>query len=412
MGSPGHLQSSVHCHQTIQEEQTVVATEIHGTCDESFAPVRDAFAKNFEEEGEVGAACAVYLGGDKVVDLWGGMADREAETRWQENTICGFYSTGKPFAALGLLRCIDAGLIALDAPVASVWEAFAQGNKGEITFRQVLSHRAGLPAIRKRMPEGAMLDWNLIVDELAAQEPWWEPDSRHVYHSNTYGFLVGEPVRCLTGLSPGRYIAQHVSGPLGIDLFFGVPDEALDRTATLYWESYWSRDGSAPDPSVLDRPMSDEEKMLQYATLNPTGFSGLGVMNSRSWRQAEVPSTNGHGSARAVARVYSTLAMGGEDADIYLLSPEMLGESTRVQSEGYCPALDREVSFGLGFQITRPDRRLGPNPRSFGHFGTGGSLGFADPDAGIGFGYVMNRIKPRWQSPSNRALMEAVYASL
>lgn len=381
---------------------------VEGDCAKRFAAVKKAFARNFAEEGEIGAACAVYVRGEKVVDLWGGVADVDAGQAWEEDTVCGFYSTGKPIAALALLRMVDAGRIALDDPVAGVWPEFAQGGKGEITYRQVLTHRAGLPAIRRRMPEGAMFDWETIVSELAAQEPWFPPGSRHVYHTNTFGYLVGEPVRRLTGLSPGQYVAQEIAGPLAEDLYFGVPDNALDRVATLYW----STGGAAPDPSILDEPMTDQEKMLRYATMNPTGFSSMGVMNTREWRQAEVPSTNGHGTARGVAHFYGVLAMGGAHGDVSLISGDLLAEATRVQSEGYCPNLDREVSFGLGFQLTRPERPFSPHGGSYGHFGTGGSVGFADPATGIGFGYVMNQITPRWQSPRNRGLIAALFDAL
>ena len=169
--------------------------QIEGYCWNRFGAVKEAFERNFAEEGEIGAACAVYYRGEKVVDLWGGLADTDAAIPWREDTLCGFYSTGKPIAAMGLLRCIDAGLIDIDDPVASVWPGFGHGGKAAVTFRQLLTHQAGLPAIRRRMPEGAMFDWNLIVNELAAQEPWWTPGTRHVYHTNTYGYLVGEPVR-------------------------------------------------------------------------------------------------------------------------------------------------------------------------------------------------------------------------
>ena len=152
--------------------------------------------------------------------------------------------------------------------------------------------------------------------------------------------------------------------------------------------------------------------MLQYAVMNPSGFSSLGVMNSRAWRQGQVPSTNGHGTATGIARIYGVLALGGKQGNDTLLSESMLKEATSVQSEGYCPSLQREVSFGLGFQLTRPERPFGPNANSFGHFGTGGSLGFADPQTGIGFGYLMNRIRPRWQNPRNKALIKALYDSL
>jgi CubicO group peptidase (beta-lactamase class C family) len=382
--------------------------KVGGYCADRFAAVKHGLASNFSEEEELGAAWCVLLRGEKIVDLWGGVADEESGTPWQEDTLCGFYSAGKPLVALGLLQMIDAGSIKLDEPVAGTWPEFAGGNKEAVTFRHLLCHQAGLPAVRKRLPEGAMLDWDLMVSELAAQEPWWEPGTRHVYHTNTYGYLVGEPVRRLTGLGPGQYMREKISNPLDVEIHFGVPDDALDRVATLKWEP---SDG-VPDQSILDQDMSDEERMLMYAVRNPSGLSSLGIMNTRAWRQGEVPSTSGHGTARGIARIYSALVSADSHGGDRLLSEATLKEATSLQSEGYCPALQREVSFGLGFQLTRPDRPLGPNPSSFGHFGTGGSLGFADPQTGIGFGYVMNRIRPRWQNPRNKALIEALYASL
>lgn len=381
---------------------------IDGTTDSQFDLVRSVFEKNFLTEGEVGAAVTVYVQGEKVVDLWGGYADQGENRLWQEDTLCGYYSTGKPLIALCLLMLIDQGKVGLDDRVADVWTDFAAAGKQDITYRQVLCHQAGLSAIRKRLPEGAMLDWATIVNELAAQAPWWEPGTRHVYHTNTYGHLVGEPLRLITGLGPGEFLQQHIARPLNEDLYIGVPDAALDRVARLYMEGA----ETAPDISFLDNPMPDEERMLRHGVMNPSGFSGLGVLNTRGWRQAQIPSTNGHGTARAVAHIYSVLAAGGKNAELELISTKMLQEATRVQSSGYCPALERDVDFGLGFQLTKPDRPLGRNPGSFGHFGTGGSLGFADPVAGVGFGYVMNYIKPKWQNPRNRALMAAVYDCL
>jgi CubicO group peptidase (beta-lactamase class C family) len=199
-----------------------------------------------------------------------------------------------------------------------------------------------------------------------------------------------------------------ISGPLQEELYIGVPDNALARVATLYMEGA----ESAPDISILDQPMSEEERMLKHGVFNPSGFSSLGVLNTRAWRQAQIPSTNGHGTARGIAHLYSILASGGSSEETQLISAALLSEAAALQSRGFCPALEREVDFGLGFQLTRPDRPLGRNPGSFGHFGTGGSLGFADPIAGIGFGYVMNYIKPKWQNSRNRALMEVVYDCL
>lgn len=381
---------------------------VEGFTDSRFKPVRAVFEKNFEEEGEVGAALTIYLHGDKVIDLWGGLADKDSGLEWQEDTLCGYYSTGKPLIALSLLSLIDEGKMALDDHVADVWPEFGAAGKEKITYRQLLCHQAGLSSVRKRLPEGAMLNWELMVHELEAQKPWWEPGSRHVYHTNTYGYLVGEPIRRMTGLGPGDYLQQVISGPLQEELYIGVPDEALSRVARLYMEGA----DSVPDITMLDQPMPDEERMLRHGVLNPSGFSGLGVLNTRAWRQAQIPSTNGHGTARGIAHLYSILASGGNTEEISLISTALLSEATALQSSGFCPALERDVDFGLGFQLTRPERPLGRNPGSFGHFGTGGSLGYADPIAGIGFGYVMNYIKPKWQNSRNRALMEAVYDCL
>jgi CubicO group peptidase (beta-lactamase class C family) len=381
---------------------------IGGFADSKFKPVRTVFERNFAAEGEIGAALTVYLHGVKVIDLWGGFADQNTSSEWQEDTICGYYSTGKPLIALSLLGLIDEGRIELDDPIVDVWPEFGTAGKDKITYRQLLCHRAGLSSVRKRLPEGAMLDWVLMVKELESQKPWWEPGSRHVYHTNTYGYLVGEPIRRMTGMGPGEYLQKTISGPLQEELYTGVPDGALARVATLYMEGA----ESPPDISLLDQPMTEEERMLKHGVFNPSGFSSLGVLNTRAWRQAQIPSTNGHGTARGIAHLYSILASGGSTEEISLISSALLSEATALQSRGYCPALEREVDFGLGFQLTRPDRPLGRNPGSFGHFGTGGSLGYADPVAGIGFGYVMNCIKPKWQNSRNRALMEAVYDCL
>jgi CubicO group peptidase (beta-lactamase class C family) len=381
---------------------------IGGFTDSPFKQVRKVFEKNFTAEGEIGAALTVYLHGVKVIDLWGGFADQNNSLEWQEDTVCGYYSTGKPLIALSLLSLVDEGKIKLDDCIADVWPEFGAAGKEKITYRQLLCHQAGLNSVRKRLPEGAMLNWELMVHELETQKPWWEPGSRHVYHTNTYGYLVGEPIRLMTGLDPGEYLQKLISRPLQDELYIGVPDDALARVATLYMEGA----DSAPDISILDEPMSDEERMLKHGVLNPSGFSGLGVLNSRAWRQAQIPSTNGHGTARGIAHLYGILASGGSSEEISLISTALLSEAAALQSRGFCPALEREVDFGLGFQLTRPDRPLGRNPGSFGHFGTGGSLGYADPIAGIGFGYVMNYIKPKWQNSRNRGLMEAVYDCL
>ena len=381
-----------------------MSAPIHGYCDPAFLKVKQAFINNFVEEGELGAAIAVYIDGEKTINLWGGCTDTGRKLAWKEDNIAGFYSTGKPLAALCVLKLIDEGYIELDKPVCNWWPEFAAAGKEALTVRQLLSHQAGLQSIRKRLPEDAFLDWKLMTRELAAAAPWNPTGSVHTYHTNTYGFLAGELVRQVSGLDFNRYFAANIATPLKADVFFGIPDEDLPRAVELVWHP-----SGDPPVGILDLPMSEERRMVLHCYFNPSGFSSMGVMNTTNWRQAVIPSTNGHGTADGIARIYHVLSHGGSYGGKKILSQELLTEATRIQSQGYCPILERDVSFCLGFQRTRPDRPLGPNTDSFGHYGTGGSLGFADPSLKLGFGYVMNAITPRWQSPRNRALLEALY---
>lgn len=381
---------------------------IQGTCDSAFHIIKDVFANNFSNEDELGAACCFYIEGKKVVDLWGGYCDKYKTRPWQQDTLVGIYSVGKALAALCTLQLIDQNRLQLDSPVADVWPEFAQADKAQITLRQVLSHQAGLPAIRKRLPEDAMLNWAIMSEALAQQHPWFTPGSKAVYHTNTYGYLIGEPVRRITGLSVGEYFQRHIAGPLHEEVYFGAPTETLPRIADINWHP----SGDAPPSDILDKPMNETERMVQHSYFNPSGFSSLGVMNTTPWRQAEVPSTNGIGTARGIANIYHILAEGGRYGGVQLLSEPLLKEASQSQVENRCPILERPVSFGLGFQPTREYRKFGPSPNSFGHFGSGGSLGFADPDLKLGFGYVMNDVVPRWQNTRNQALIDALYQCL
>jgi len=378
---------------------------LHGYCDAAFLKVKKIFETNFLEEGELGAACCVYSDGRKVVDLWGGFADRNRTSAWGKDTLVGFYSAGKPFAALCVLQLVDSGEIALDAPVCRWWPEFAAAGKEKITVRQLLCHQAGLPAIRKQLTNNDMLDWQTMTRALARQSRWDIPGFPHAYHTNTYGFLAGELVRRVSGMNFSQYFEEKIAGPLGVDVIFGLAEAHLTRVAELVWHP----SGEAPKQVRPDQFMSDKQRMVWHCYFNPPGFSSMGMMNTREWRMAVIPSSNGHGTARGIARIYHVLSQGGAFGQYRLLSPSVLEEAVSVQSQGPCAVLDTEVSFCLGFQRTRPDRPLGPNKRSFGHYGTGGSLGFADPDARIGFGYVLNDILPKWQNARNHALVAAVY---
>lgn len=392
---------------------TPVPVEIHGVCDARFEAVRDVFRGNFASRDELGAAVAVVLENHPVVDLWGGWADRALTRPWKRETLVDVFSAGKPMASICAMRLMEQGALEPDAPVARVWPEFAAAGKESISLRQLLSHQAGLPAIRKPMPAGAMLDWSRMTAALAATEPWWEPGTRHGYHVNTYGFLAGEVVRRASGERIGRYFRDEFAVPLRLDFHFGVGNVRDDRIAEyvhllevvgsmpLRWEG--------PDRADLT---DEQREMILKAHNNPPGFSGNGMVNRRDWREAELPSAGAHGNARSLARFYGVLAAGAPPGGAPVLAAETFELWTREHCNGPDAVLGRESRFGLGVQLTQEKRPLGPNPRSFGHWGAGGILGFGDPDARLGFGYVNNRMQVGWQNPKNQGLLAALYSCL
>lgn len=360
--------------------------------DPRFRLVEETFRTNLSA-GELGAACTVIVDGRVVVDLWGGWADVAATRPWRPDTLVNAYSVGKPLVALSVLQL---GLD-LDAPAQRWWPEL----RTPATVRQVLSHQAGVPAIRQPLTNDDLWSWDAMTAAVAATEPWWEPGTRHAYHTNTYGHLVGGLSHRVSGRLPGTWLRDEVAGPLGADLAWGLTAAEQARCAEVDWRAPLL---PGVDPAALDA-IPDDRRMVLLGYVNPPGYSSIGVVNTPAWRAAQVPSTNLHATARGVARVYAAL-LAGE-----LLAADVLAEATSAQSEGWCPVLERDATFGLGFQPTRPDRPFGPNPTAYGHFGTGGALGFADPAAGVAFGYVMNAVVPRWQNSRNRALVDAVYAS-
>jgi CubicO group peptidase (beta-lactamase class C family) len=377
----------------------VVDVPISGSCDSRFRAVRDEFVHNFSERGEIGAGVCVIVDGHTVVDLVGGWTDRQRTTPWSPETLVNFYSVGKAIVALLALRLVDQGLIGLDDPVVSVWPEFGEGGKESVTVRQVLCHQAGLPAIRRPLTNSDLWQWGRMTDALAATTPWWDPGTRHTYHTNTYGHLTGEIIRRVSGETAGDQL-RSLAGPLDAEVWFGVPRHLHSRCADILWHG-------STDIKVDFGQLTGDELMIMLSYFNPSGYSSVGVVNTARWRSAEVPSTNGHGTARGIALLYAALI-----ASPGLLSADLLAEATAPQSTGFCPVLGEDVTFGLGFTPTTDRRPFGPNPGSFGHFGTGGAVGFADSRSGVAFGYVMNDVIPRWQSTRNRALIAALYDSL
>ncbi|MGX1671001.1 serine hydrolase domain-containing protein [Streptomyces sp. NPDC055400] len=387
---------------------TLHAPGIQGHCDARFDAVRAAFEENFDERGELGAAVTVLVDGAPVVDLWGGWADAARTRAWERDTVVNVWSTTKGPTALCAHILIDRGLLDPDAPVATYWPEFAAAGKGGVLVRHLLSHRAGLAGLREPHSLEQLFDWELTTSRLAAQEPWWEPGTVSGYHALTYGFLVGEVVRRVSGLLPGAFLEREVTGPLGIDFTIGLPDKEAGRAAEM----------------VHPRAQADSEQAAIFAQLAPAALAaltnpiaGASEANTAAWRAAEIPAANGHGTARAVAALYAIVAGKGRSGDHQILSPEA-AERIR-EGQGSCRDLvlgagfTHETELGLGLWLSGPNGSYGPNPRAVGHDGFGGSFGSADPESGVAMGYVMNRMGPHIaDDPRKMALISAVYDAL
>ena len=382
---------------------------IDGHCDPAFTAVREAFFDNFRKRGDVGASVCVYLDGERVVDCWGGHADPARARPWAADTLVSVASTTKGMVALCAHVLAERGKLDLDAPVARYWPEFAQAGKADIPVRWLLSHRAGLPAIRRPLPAEALLDWGTMTAALAETEPWWTPGSRHGYHAITYGHLVGEVIRRVDGRTVGAFLRQEVTDPLRAEFFIGVPESEDARAATVLPPPPVS------EPTMWDTILADPESMIGRTFLNPP--RGPDLVNSRAWRAAEVPAANGHTSARGVARVYAALARGGELDGVRLLSPATVERAIAEQCSGRDAILGLPTRFATGFMLGTRGGLFdsGPGRRTFGHPGRGGSVGFADPDARLAFGYVTNQyMTGTAKHPDRRvpALAAATYAAL
>lgn len=360
--------------------------EISGECAAGFEAVREAFAANFAAGREVGASFAAMRDGEPIVDLWGGYADAARTRPWQRDTIVNVFSTTKAMTALCAHMLVDRGQLDVDAPVAQYWPEFAQQGKERITTRQLLSHTAGLAALRAVLPAEAFYDWQRIVEALQSETPWWEPGTANGYHAITYGHLVGEVIRRVSGESPGTFFRRHVAEPLHADFHIGLPASEEARVAEMVppTRGETAAAGAAPTPD----PESLLGKVMNNPPLRPE------AANTREWRAAEIPAANGQGNARSVARVMSALACDGTVDGVRLLGPDTIARAIEEQRYAKDLVLGFRLRWGLGFMLTSSELPLGPNPRVFGHGGWGGSLGFADLDARVSWSYVMNKMSP------------------
>jgi CubicO group peptidase (beta-lactamase class C family) len=375
-----------------------------GHCDDRFRRVRETFEGAFDSGAEIGASVCVVRDGERVVDLWGGFMDAEGSRDWQSDTLANVFSTTKGMTALCAHRLVDEGRLDLDATVAHYWPEFAQQDKGEITVRQLISHQAGLPAVRKKLTQEAFFDWDRMVEALAEEKPWWTPGTKHGYHAVTFGWLVGEVVRRITGESLGRYFAKEFAEPLGADFMIGFGPEFDERVAPLIAGPVHMEEGEA---NLFADVLANPEGMTALAFNNPP-LLGTDIQNTRAWRAAEIPAANGHATAAGIATIYGALAQGK------LLSSEVLEGARACQVEGPDAVLPLTTKIACGFMLSPSNEPCGPNPKAFNHAGAGGSLGYCDPEAMIGLGYVMNNMHTgAWLvDPRARHLVDAVYASL
>lgn len=367
-------------------------TRIHGHCAPAFGEVRAAFERNFAEHGERGAAVAIRHRGELVVDLWGGDAD-VAGRPWERDTLAVVFSSTKGLAALCLHMLADRGEIDFDAPIARYWPEFAANGKAEITVAMALSHQAGLPVWQAPLPEDALLNWDLAARRLADEPPLWEPGTAHGYHGLTIGWLEGELVRRVTGRTIGTFFRQEVAEPLGADAWIGLPAAEHHRVAEM--------ELPAPDmASDFFRKIAEEPGWYGAKLVtNDGGDIRPGCVNGAPRLGMEHPSAGGVTNARALAHIYAPLSLDGALGDVRLVAPDSLPGMRTVRSASSCDLILRlPTTFTLGFSKTWGARRLGPGSHviigehAFGTPGFGGSLGFADGDAGLAFGYVMNRM--------------------
>lgn len=377
---------------------------IDGWVAPGFGAVRDEFARNFDERGEIGAAVCAYAHGRPVVDLWGGVADPSTGAPWRDETVVLVYSSTKGVTAVCVNLLVQQGRLDADAKVASVWPEFAANGKGEITVAQLMSHQAGLPYVERAATLDEALAWEPMVEALAAQAPIWAPGTAHGYHMRTYGWLAGELLRRADPQhrSPGRFLRDEIAEPLGLDFWIGLPEPIEPRVAPV-----------VPPRADLRAALEQlgPDLLLTKVFSNPGGhFSYDEMWNTRALHACELPSSNGIGNARALARLYAACV--GEVDGTRVLTADTLAAAAVERACGKDAVLMVDSCFGIGFMLGRSFGAANP-PGAVGHAGAGGSLAFADPDRAVAFGYVMNdlRFDPDGD-PRSQELVRALYRCL
>jgi CubicO group peptidase (beta-lactamase class C family) len=387
----------------------IVEATSNGTCAPDFEKVRYVFEENFALHDEIGAAVAVWVDGQLVVNLWDGWADADQSRPWREDTLAAVYSGTKGLVSTAVHMMHERGLIDIYAPVARYWPEFGQAGKEAITIAHVLSHRSGVIGPRQRLTVEQTLDWDLVCASLAAAEPWWTPGTAQGYHMVSFGFILGEVCRRVTGLTMGQFIRAEIATPLGADVHVGLGPGELARCADMVNKPFVSQifaDMPREAASLEDHPLTAASVAADFVP-----DDDLARTDIARWRAAEFPGTNGHVSALGMATFYNALAQEK------LLTRETM-DRVRTSQGGFDPDLClgprvADHGWGLGYMLNQRGF-AGPNPNIFGHGGSGGSFAFVDLDHRIGYSYVMNQFDATKAAadPRSVALIDAVYAAL
>jgi CubicO group peptidase (beta-lactamase class C family) len=388
-----------------QVHESLAEGIVQGTCAPGFEPVLAAFLDNFRSRGEVGASVCLTHRGTTVVDLWGGIAVRRTATPWTGNTISIVFSCTKGAAALCAHMLVERGALALHDDVAKLWPAFAAHGKAGTTLANMLAHTSPVPHLRDPVRDGGYADFDYMVDRVANEPAWWEPGSRQGYHGVTYAWTVGNIVRLAAGRPLGEFFRDEIAAKLNLDFYIGLPEAEETRVATLI----------APDPAEMNLASKFTQSVMQPGSL-PNLFltnNGGADFNSREIHAAEMASANGITNARGLAGLYTPLANNS------FLHPDTIARIGRVSAATHDDATLRQpMRFGLGYMVSTDNRAAGGDSliigeRAFGHVGMGGSVGFADPEAALGFGYTMNRMGAGiLLNERGQALVDAAYKSL
>jgi CubicO group peptidase (beta-lactamase class C family) len=393
----------------------VASHPVEGHVSRGFEVVREAFAENFARRGELGGACCAYHRGEKVVDLWGGVREKETGEPWERDTMVVVHSATKGLAAMTLAIAHSRGWLEYDERVAKYWPEFAQNGKQDITVRQLLAHQAGLFAFDEPVDRSVLADLDRLAEVMARHKPAWEPGTRQGYHGLTLGFYEGELLRRVDPQhrTLGQFFQDEIATPLGEDVYIRLPEEIPNcRLATLSPPGRIEMLIGFRPLRLMVEGMNPHSNISRALTVNP-GTSVYFDEQRVYARNLEVPAGGGVGTARGIAHAYGVFASEGREFGLRKETLDMLAAPAVPPTRGfYDECLKGEVQFSLGFMKPCENWRFG-GPRSFGSPGTGGALGFADPDASLGYAYVTSRMGTTFTGdPRDVALRDALYAAL